>query len=151
MRIPTKVLAGFIAGFFLLSGVRGEMPPPNNYTITVGIANIRNKNGNIQLQIYRDQQTFAKETPWKVYYIPKKDMKGSTLIYQLTGFSPGTYGIAVLDDENSNTKMDYGIMMPKEGFGFGDFYLGGWSRPKFDDFKFRLNGNKTVKVLLRYV
>ena len=32
--------------------------------------------------------------------------------------SPGTYAIALLHDENANSKMDMAIFLPKEGFGF---------------------------------
>lgn len=73
------------------------------------------------------------------------------MFYELTGFSPGTYGVALLDDEDSDTKMDYGLVMPKEGFGFSDYYHTGWSSPKFDDFKFELNGNKSIKIQIRYL
>ncbi len=34
------------------------------------------------------------------------------------GVSHGTYAIALLHDENANSKMDMAVFLPKEGFGF---------------------------------
>lgn len=123
----------------------------NTYSVDVKITNLRNNKGRIQLQIYRDQESFAKETPWKVLYISKKEMSGNTLNYRVEGLGAGVYGFALLDDENSNKKMDYGLIMPIEGFGFSDYYHSSWSRPKFWDFDFYLKSNHKVKMVVRYV
>lgn len=65
---------------------------------------------------------------------------------------PGIYGIAILDDENKNEKMDYGLILPKEGFGFSDYYHTGMKRPKFDSFDFVLkNEIKSVEIKVRYL
>jgi uncharacterized protein (DUF2141 family) len=127
------------------------MAKAHTYTLTVQIPNIRNNNGWIQLQIYKDQKSFKAETPWKQTHISKKDLKSGGLIYRLSGFSEGTYGLALLDDENKNTKMDYKWLMPTEGFGFSDYYHTGWSRPIFDDFKFHLKSDKKVVMKIRYL
>jgi uncharacterized protein (DUF2141 family) len=48
--------------------------------------------------------------------------------------------------------MDYGLVLPKEGFAFSDFYLSGLKRPKFEDFDFVLKQEqKTVEMKLRYL
>lgn len=131
---------------------RGQLPSkPSTNTITVEITNIRNSSGRIQLQIYKDQASFEKESPWKLIYVSKQKMSGHTLHHTLNGLPPGVYGLALLDDENNNTKMDYGLVMPKEGFGFSDYYHTSWSRPEFNDFKFYLKTDKTVKMRIRYV
>ena len=123
----------------------------STYSVDVKITNIRNNKGRIQLQIYRDQTSFSKEDPWKVVYISKKEMSGNTLTYKVEGLEPGVYGFALLDDENSNKKMDYGLIMPVEGFGFSDYYHSSWSRPKFWDFDFYLKTDHKVKMVVRYV
>ena len=115
------------------------------------INNLRNKKGRIQVQIYTDQESFAKEKPWKSSYISKKNSVNNSLTHKISGFSSGVYGVALLDDENSDTKMDYGWFMPKEGFGFSDYYHTSWSRPTFHDFKFHLKENKEVIMKVRYL
>lgn len=123
-----------------------------SYKINVKITNVRNSTGRIQLQIYKSQETFAKENPWKVIQVPKDKMKDNTIYYQITGIPEGTYGIAILDDENGNKEMDYSFLItPKEGFGFSNYYHTAWSKPKFDSFKFILKGDMDVTVKTRYV
>ena len=52
---------------------------------------------------------------------------------------------------HKNGKIDYGWIMPKEGFGFGDYYHTKWSSPHFNDFKFSLKEDKTVVMVVRYL
>ena len=121
-------------------------------TIDITITNVRSNNGKVQLQVYRDQATFSKETPYKVYYVSKSEMKNNTLHYKISDLPEGTYGIAILDDENNNKKMDWSfIMLPKEGFGFSNYFLSALRKPKFDDFKFYLKGEISVSVKVKYV
>lgn len=141
----------FIMGFRISTINKSHAARPITYTLTVKIPNIRNTKGWIQLQIYKDQSSFRAEEPWKQTHISKKNLSGSGLIYRLSGFSEGTYGLALLDDENKNMEMDYKWLMPIEGFGFSDYYHRGWSRPVFDDFKFKLNNDKTVVMKIRYL
>lgn len=140
--LPLLVVFFFLTSSFTL----GEY-----YTITVKVTNIRNNQGKIQLQLYRTAENFKKEIPYKVRYYDKKDVKNGTLTCLITGIEPGTYGVALLDDENSNNDMDYSMLLPQEGFGFSDYYHSAWSRPKFENFKFELTGDKTVTIKIRYV
>jgi len=123
----------------------------NSCTITVQIGNIRNSKGRIQLQVYKNQATYSKETPWKEMYVSKENMKNNMLMYRIPNLEPGVYGIAILDDEDKDKKMKFSWLMPAEGFGFSDYFHVGLSRPKFDDFKFNLTGDKTVKIIIRYI
>ena len=123
----------------------------HTYTLTIEIPNIRSHKGWIQLQIYKDQAAFREEKPWKETHISKKNLSGNGLLYRLSGFPEGVYGLALLDDENKNKKMDYKWLMPTEGFGFSDYFHTGWSRPVFDDFKFHLKSDKTVVMKIRYL
>lgn len=122
-----------------------------SFSISVTIYNIRNKTGRIQLHIYRDQQGYSERKGWKSVLLYKNNMVGNTLKYTFTGIPPGTYGLALLDDENKNTVMDFGWVLPKEGYGFGDYFHTGWSTPHFDDFKFYLNADKSVSMKVKYM
>ena len=122
-----------------------------SYSISVKITNIRNNKGTMQLQLYRSQKTFAAEIPYKTYRISKKEVSDHTLRYKIRGLIPDVYGIALLDDENSNTEMDYAWFYPKEGFGFSDYYHTAWSKPTFHEFKFYLKTDKAVSMKIRYM
>ena len=127
------------------------VPLENGHTLIVQIGNIRNSKGRIQLQLYKNQATYSKETPWKEYYVSKDDLNNKKLVYRITGLESGIYGVAILDDEDKDKKMKFSWMIPDEGFGFSDYYHVGMSRPKYEDFKFNLTGDKTVKVIIRYM
>lgn len=116
-------------------------------TITLNVTNVRNKEGSIRLCVFKDQASFSNDQASKIMHLAKNELSGGKMTASIE-LPSGTYGIAVLDDENSNDKMDYALMMPKEGFGFSNFYLTGLSRPKFEQFKF-LVGDTNFSVVIR--
>ena len=120
-------------------------------TITLNVTNVRNKEGSIRLCVFKDQASFSTEKASKIMHLDKNELSGGKMTASVE-LPSGTYGIAVLDDENSNDKMDYGLMMPKEGFGFSNFYLTGLSRPKFEQFKFVVgDANSSVVIRMKYM
>jgi uncharacterized protein (DUF2141 family) len=125
----------------------------NRFTITVIIQNIRNKNGCIQLDLYKNQTEYEARTSDKKRraYVYKNKMVNGTVTYEYTDLPGDVYGIALFDDENNSGKIDYGWLMPTEGFGFGDYWHTKWSAPHFDNFKFTLKSNKTITVKVKYL
>lgn len=122
----------------------------NNLAITV--TGIRSDDGQIAIQAFKDEQGFKDSKPVARFKFPKTGLKDGTLTVSLK-LDAGTYGLALLDDENSNEKMDENLLkIPKEGFGFPNYYHQGMSRPKFDDFKMDVTGQpQRVTVKLRYL
>ena len=122
-------------------------------TLNIQVSGIRNSSGNIRLAFYSNSQSFDDEKPLFIRTVPKKDIAKNNMKISYSDLKPGVYGIAVLDDENVNEKMDYGWVLPKEGFGFSDYYHKGMTRPKFDSFDFVLTNNdlKTVEIKIRYL
>ncbi|WP_417589957.1 DUF2141 domain-containing protein [Owenweeksia hongkongensis] len=117
-------------------------------SVTVEISNLRNNKGTVALGVYRDNETFKKEKEYLLKVFPKtKTTDDGVLQVELT-LTPGTYGIAFLDDENDNGEMDYGWVLPEEGFGFSNYEHSGMSMPSFDDFKFEV-GNSPTKVFIK--
>lgn len=123
----------------------------STYSVSVTVKKLRNAKGSVQIQVYKDQTSFADEKPWKTYTFSKKSVSGGQLSFKISDLPKGTYGFTLLDDENNNKEMDYGLLMPKEGFGFSDYYHTAWSRPVFNDFKFDLSADKKVYMSVRYV
>jgi uncharacterized protein (DUF2141 family) len=139
-----------VAAFFMLTS--SSRSAEKTYSITVKVTNVRNNKGTMQFQVYRTQKAFAAETPYRIFRVSKKNkVSNKTMTYTITGLKEGLYGVALLDDENSNKKMDYSWMMPTEGFGFSDYYHTAWSKPTFYKFKFYLNKDKHVTMKVRYV
>ncbi|MBL7911729.1 MAG: DUF2141 domain-containing protein [Bacteroidia bacterium] len=121
-------------------------------SLKINVSGIRNGSGTIRLAFYTTSESFEKEKPFLIKIEPKTGMDNGVLKINYTDIKVGIYGIAILDDENSNQKMDYGWVLPKEGFGFSDYYHTGMTRPKFESFDFVLkNEIKTVSIKLRYL
>lgn len=120
-------------------------------TIEVRINGLKNKKGVIQLAVFTSQKNFETEAACYNMTIPKVDAENGEMLVQLE-LKPGTYGIALLDDEDSNGKMKYNILgLPLEGFGFSNYRSTGFSKPKFSDFSFtNRNGHTVVRVNMRY-
>ena len=108
-------------------------------SITFNIIGIKKPIGNIQLGFFTNEKDYKIEKPTISKYISKKGLKNGKITVKFDDIPAGTYGVCLLDDENSNGKMDYLFFIPQEGFGFSNYYHKGMSKPKFDSFKFDLN------------
>ena len=145
-RLTLLLLIPFLSGSFALRPSADE-----KHNITVTVTNIRNNNGRIQIQIFRNAGAWEAETEYKELYVSKSSMKNKSVTYTIYGLAPGTYGVTLLDDENVNKVMDYGLMLPKEGFAFSDYYHTAWNKPDFSAFSFSLKADKSVTMKVRYM
>ncbi len=121
-------------------------------TMDVRITNIRNTKGQLCFAIFKDEAGFKKQKSCWELKCCKKDIVNGEFRIKIP-FKEGKWGFTVLDDENKNGKMEYGLLgMPHEGFGLSYFLQKGIRKPIFDDFSFDLNENeiKTVCVKMRY-
>lgn len=148
MRIPFIFL--FVASFMAISFVSEK--PTEKTSVTIRITNIRSKSGSLRFGIYRSQNEFENEKPHQIKSVTKADMKNGVVEVEMP-LEEGYNGLALLDDENNNTVMDYGILLPNEGFGFSNYVHSGLTRPKFDAFKFHVKSSAktTVTVKVKYM
>lgn len=135
-----------IASLLFMSFVGGA----ETGNITIIVDNVKSAKGSIALGLYKDQASFSKEEPFKNIIVPKTNYKNKQVRFTIS-LPQGRYGMALLDDENDNRKMDYSFAFPQEGYGFSNYYHKGWSRPSFDKFDFYHNGQQsTVKITAQY-
>ncbi|MDD3739704.1 MAG: DUF2141 domain-containing protein [Bacteroidales bacterium] len=124
----------------------------NAQTITVKISGIRNTKGSLKLAFFSSENEFKKEDPKYEKNVNKNNITNGCITVSYDDIPQGKYGIALLDDENNNNKMDYSFFVPSEGFGFSNYILSGFCKPKFDDFSFNFGKeNKTIKIVLKYM
>jgi len=148
-----KSITGFIFSLSLLSLFSAFMKPTldANPTIEVVVTDIRNAKGNLVMGFYKDSKSFSKREPFMSKVVDKTTMKNGTVKFSIN-LPAGTYGVALLDDENKNGKADYGFLLPIEGFGFSDYYHTGILAPTFNDFDFKVGStDKSVTVKLKYM
>ena len=120
--------------------------------VTINFSNIHNNIGLLRLGIYIDNKSFMEESPMQVKSFKKDQVLNGKIIVDFY-LPKGVYGIAMLDDENTNGEMDYIFFLPQEGYGFSNLYHTGLKRPHFDDFKFEVNEvDKTaVSIKVKYL
>jgi uncharacterized protein (DUF2141 family) len=125
----------------------------NAQNIEVIIKGLRSDKGQIVIGVFKDNETFQKEDTFLDFHFAKADIKDHEMKVRLS-LDPSVYGLSLLDDENSNGKMEYNFLgIPKEGFGFSDYYHAGFKKPKFDAFKFTISPGqkKVITVNIRYM
>lgn len=121
-------------------------------TLSIEISGIRNAKGKICLAFFRNEKDFKSETPAFTKTIYKSEAKNGIINVKYTDIKTGQYGIALLDDENGDGKMNYSFFIPTEGFGFSDYYHNGLKKPAFSNFCFNFKDvDKTVKIKVRYM
>ena len=144
-----KNLLYVLAVFFLMTSA---VPKPQ--TIYLEVTNLKNNKGYILVCIFEDNETFKKEEEgtfeWKKF--PKTSMKNGKMLVKFT-LEPGTYGLTLVDDVNGNNDMDYNFFgLPKEGFGFSNYYHSGMTKPHFDKFSFKVaNQEVRLQTKMRYL
>ncbi|MCU0456645.1 MAG: DUF2141 domain-containing protein [Bacteroidales bacterium] len=121
--------------------------------IELTITGLESTKGQIVIGIFKDDPSFQKEEAFRSLTFPKKDILNGEMKVAFK-MEPGLWGISLLDDENSSGLMEYNFLgIPKEGFGFSDYFTSGFSKPKFQSFSFTLEKDqkKKVTVKVRYI
>ena len=117
------------------------------------IDNLRNTDGSVIVSVYKDSKSFDEGIPEFRKTIDKKENMENGSFKSQVLLPSGVYGLVFLDDENNDGAMNNSFIgVPKEGFGFSNFYLSGFKKPKFSEFSFTLTENtETMQVKLRYL
>lgn len=145
MRIIVILLLGILSSSFSIINTK--------HNVKVEITGVRTNHGKIVMGVYISSKRFEEKKDSKILSIEKHGLVNQKLHYTFY-LEPGTYGLSILDDENNNAKMDYNFVgMPKEGFGFSNYYHSGFSFPKFSNFSFTIEPGKEAHVVikLRYI
>jgi uncharacterized protein (DUF2141 family) len=121
----------------------------NAQNIEINFSGIRSSKGQIIVRVYKDSKSFENDEPYKIHYFKKSTVSKGTMTASLK-LDPGTYGLALADDENNSYGMNYGLLgIPSEGFGFSNYYHTGMSYPKFESFKFTVTKDEKKKVTMK--
>ena len=142
MKLPSLIILVF-AQFALSS-----------QTLKVSITGLRNNKGSVIMGFYNNDKAFEDETPLFTKLESKASTVNHVLTLNYTGIKPGTYGIVLLDDENNNNKMDFGWILPEEGYGFSNYWHTSLTKPKVAKFSFTIsnaNENKAVEIKVKYM
>ncbi len=121
-------------------------------TLTVEINGIKSEKGQICLIIYENESGFPLSNN-KVNEGKCIKITGSSLKQEFTGLNKGTYAVAVIDDQNGDTKLDRDFLgIPEEGFGISNNPTVSikTGTPKFEEASFSLTQNQTIEIVMKY-
>lgn len=120
--------------------------------LEVHIKNIRGVKGQLCVAVFANEAGFKSEKTIWVTKCPKKIIVNGSFDLAIP-VEPGQYGLSVLDDENMSGKMEYNLPgIPREGFGFSNYYHRRFCKPTFDNFSFIIEKNETkiITVTMKY-
>ncbi len=143
--VPLLIVIGIL--------VTTSFTSPTVITIPIVVKNIKNSKGRLSIGVFKDASSFEEEKPHKIILVSKKDLVNGTLKTSIE-IESGVYGLSILDDENSDYKMEYNMIgMPKEGFGFSNYYHTGFTKPNFKQFLVVINPSQKAAITfkLRYI
>jgi len=143
----------FFSSFFLSFMIRLLVPfqGGDQQEVIVELTNLRSTDGMILASIYDDPESFPKSHEMKEQKILSQ-IPGERMTIHFDHLLPGTYAIAIMHDENGDSKMNFSFLgFPKEGYCFSNNVRPKFRKPTFDEAKFKLeNRNIRIHIIMKY-
>jgi uncharacterized protein (DUF2141 family) len=139
---------------FALSLTRHSFANPNadTYSLTVEVKNLRNAKGIVQFSLYNKEGSIPDKDYKNYYKILKGEIIDGSSMITFKNIPIGKYAVNILHDENENSKIDRGFILPTEGIGFSNFQsIGLKNRPNFSKASFELKENKSISIKVIYL
>jgi uncharacterized protein (DUF2141 family) len=123
---------------------------PERVALTVRINGLSNDRGSVAVALFASADAFPDQKRALAGQLAKIE-KGRAAV-RFAGLRPGTYAVAVLHDENQNSKMDFNFLgMPLEGYGFSNDASAPFGPPSFKAAAFELTPRDSfIPVRMRY-
>jgi len=146
-------ISGFGTGFaaLILALAASPAAAATGAQIEVDISGVRNARGAILVCLTADPKAYpdcGRDPKSRKLSIPARP----SVTARFDNVPPGTYAIALIHDENSNTKMDLAVFLPKEGFGMSRNPKIGFGPPKFKSAQFTVGADPVrLPITMRYM
>lgn len=135
---------------FLLYSFSGNQE--ETFSLTVKVEKLQNSKGVVQFALYNKDGSIPDEDYKNYYRLEKAKIVNGKSDITFKNLPKGKYAVNILHDENNNSKIDKGLLLPKEGIGFSNYQtIGLRNRPNFYKASFEINTDKTIYVTLIYM
>lgn len=154
---------GFISGFgtgfaartlVLAIGMLNVMAlsaSPTTSTLDVSVHGLRSMKGNVLVCVTANPKFFPDCSKDPKSHRAKVAANNAGNV-SFPGLAKGTYAVALIHDENGNSKMDMAIFLPKEGFGFSRNPVVVAGPPKFKAAAFAIDADEvSQRVKMKYM
>ncbi|WP_428229576.1 DUF2141 domain-containing protein [Flavobacterium sp.] len=147
--IPIKIP---LSGWFMLMISILSLTNSYGQNTSIKISGIRSEKGQIIINVFRNSTDYEQGKVSKKLIFPKKSADNELMILNCD-LEPRIYGITLIDDENKNGALNKNIIgIPKEGFGFSNFFMEKMKKPSFDDFKITVKKqDNKISIKVKYI
>lgn len=147
----TRYYPFLIAAFLAASCTKIAQAEPTT-ALTVVVNGIIHKTGEVCLRVYPSSQGFPLDNSSGSQSKCTK-INGTSVKQVFSGLAPGTYAVAVVDDQTGDHKLHRDLFgIPQDGFGISRnptvSILTGM--PKFNNASFKINKNTTINISMKY-
>lgn len=118
-------------------------------TVTADVSNFESNKGVCKACLFNSAASFNGESgnPFQCVQVPVSNRKSQV---QFTNIPAGTYAVFLFHDTNGNNKMDKNFLgIPKEGYGASRNKLPFANAPSFNENKFSVAGNTTIRLAIK--
>lgn len=131
------------------SGAGGSKEPAS-VALTVRVQGLSNDRGRVAVALFASADAFPDQKRAIMGQLAKIETGRAAVRFE--GVRPGIYAVAVLHDENQNSKMDFNFLgMPLEGYGFSNDASAPFGPPSFQAASFKLQPRDSfIPVRMRY-
>lgn len=139
--VPALALALGLLGHPSIASAEAEV----GQTVTVRVSTLRNTNGKLACRLYARGEGF----PSKPTHLleQKAAVRSKAQSCTFSGLKAGTYAVAVMHDENDNSKLDTNLFgAPTEGYGTSNNKKHTFSAPTWEEARFALPSGKDVTL-----
>jgi uncharacterized protein (DUF2141 family) len=120
-------------------------------TLDVNVTGLRSMKGNVLVCVTSNPKFFPDCSKDPKSYRAKVAARDAANV-TFSGMAQGTYAIALLHDENANSKMDMAVFLPREGFGFSRNPAVVTGPPKFRSASFEVDAVEvSQRVKMKYM
>ncbi len=137
-----STMAGLTALFFIASANAQSK-------VIAEISNLKNDKGVCRACLFNSAASFKGESgqPFACETVTVKNRNAQATFQNVPA---GNYALFVFHDENSNNKIDKNFLgIPKEGYGASKNKLPFAGAPTFNDNRFTVENNSTMKLLVK--
>lgn len=123
---------------------------PGVFHLTVEVSGVRNARGRLMVTLYASEDNWL---DYEKYHRTRRvpAVKGR-MTFRFAGLQPGTYGVAILHDENANGEMDMQWLPPgpAEGAAASNQAPARFGPPKWKDARMQLDKNHRISLPMDY-
>lgn len=117
----------------------------------ITITELRNADGQVIIQVFKCEAAYESHRPYKQFTFDKKNVANGSLHVKCM-LANGNYGFIIIDDENSNGKIDKNFIgIPNEGFGFSNFFMEKMQKPTFGEIMITKKHLHKLVIRVKYI